>query len=201
MTDTNPPPADEDVMTDAEAGRADADLPGGASEGSADETGAPLDPAQAIEALQTEASQLRAQLQRAMADYQNLQRRSREERLEVGRFALGDAIRSLLPVLDDLERAVDAAEREAETGSWLEGIRLVVQKFRGTLEQHGVEEIHALGQPFDPNQHEAVGAAAGPDGQVIHVLQRGYTLRERVIRPAMVMVGNGEDAPGAAPTR
>jgi len=198
MTDTNPPPADKDVLTDAEAGRAEADPLGTDAGPTGEAETATVDP---LDALQAEATQLRAQLQRAMADYQNLQRRSREERLEVGRYALGDAIRSFLPVLDDLERAVEAAEREAETGSWLEGIRLVVQKFRGTLEQHGVEEIHALGQPFDPNQHEAVGAAAGPDGQVVHLLQRGYTLRERVIRPAMVMVGNGEDAPGAAPTR
>jgi molecular chaperone GrpE len=150
------------------------------------------------EALQAEVEQVRAQYQRAVADYQNLERRSREERQELGRFVVTDVVRSFLPVLDDLDRAVEAASGEADEPAWLEGVRLVAQKFRGVLQHHGVEEIHALGEPFDPNQHEAVGAAAGPEGQVVHLLQRGYVLNERVIRPAMVMVGNGEDAASEA---
>ncbi|MQC16639.1 MAG: nucleotide exchange factor GrpE [Chloroflexi bacterium] len=152
-----------------------------------------------VEALRTEVEQVRAQHQRAVADYQNLERRSREERQEVGRYALTDAIRGFLPILDDLERAIDVVERDAGDAAWLEGVRLVVQKFHGVLQQYGVEEIHALGQPFDPNQHEAVGSAAGPDGLVVHLLQRGYVLKDRVVRPAIVMVGNGEDEPGAPP--
>ncbi|MEX2374954.1 MAG: nucleotide exchange factor GrpE [Dehalococcoidia bacterium] len=151
-----------------------------------------------VEGLQAEVEQIRAQYQRAVADYQNLERRSREERQEVGRYALTDAIRGFLPILDDLERAIDVAERDADDAAWLEGVRLVVQKFHGTLQQHGVEEIHALGQPFDPNHHEAVNFAAGPEGVVVHLLQRGYVLKDRVVRPAIVMVGNGEDAPGGS---
>src|SRR5690606_3738909 len=136
---------------------------------------------------------------RARADYANLERRSQEQRLEVGRAALTDAVRGFLPVLDDLLRAIEVAEadeaRGAEHAAWLEGVQLVAQKLRATLSQHGVEEIEAMGEAFDPAWHEAVGQAPGPDGQVVDVLQRGFRLRDRVIRPAMVMVGNGAEAP------
>jgi len=154
--------------------------------------------------LQQELEQMRAQYARALADYQNLERRSREDRAELHRSALAGVVLSLLPVLDDLQRAIEAADNAAAgadavgEASWLDGVRLVAQKFGQTLQQMGLEEIHALGQPFDPNKHEAVGGAPGPDGQVVHLLRRGYTLKGQVVRPAMVMVGNGEAAPGSA---
>ena len=149
-----------------------------------------------IEVVRAQLEEAQSLYARARADYANLERRSQEQRLEVGRAALTEAVRGFLPVFDDLQRAVEAAE--ADTGSpsgMLEGVRLVAQKFKTTLQQHGVEEVSAMGEAFDPTKHEAVGAAPGPEGIVVHVLQRGYTLRDRVIRPAMVMVGNGADAP------
>lgn len=163
------------------------------------------DQAEGGQDLQQELEQMRAQYARALADYQNLQRRSREDRAEVNRLALAGVVISLLPVLDDLQRAIETADNaaaSAETaveGSWLDGVRLVAQKFGQTLQQFGVEEIHALGQPFDPNLHEAVSGAPGPEGQVVHLLRRGYTLKGQVLRAAMVMVGNGEPAQGSAP--
>ena len=164
----------------------------------APETGDTTDNTESVESLRAQLEEAQAAHARARADYANLERRSQEQRLEVGRAALTDAVRGFLPVLDDLLRAIEAAETNATEGeaAWLEGVRLVAQKFKNVLDQHGVEEIHALGQPFDPTKHEAVGAAPGPEGMVVHLLQRGYTLRDRVIRPAMVMVGNGE---GTAP--
>lgn len=154
---------------------------------------------ESLDALRAQLEEAQAGYARARADYANLERRSQEQRFEVGRAALGDAVRGFLPILDDLQRALEAAESGGDSGPLVEGVRLVAQKFKSTLEQHGVEEIHALGQPFDPMKHEAVGAAPGPEGTVVHLLQRGYSLRDRVIRPAMVMVGNGEDAPEAKP--
>lgn len=154
------------------------------------------------EALRQELEQVRAQYQRAVADYQNLERRSREERAEASRLALSGVIVGFLPVLDDLERAIEAGEQAAgDAGEqvWLEGVRLVVQKFNQTLAANGVQEIHALNQPFDPTRHEAVGSAPGPEGVVVHLLRRGYVLRDHVVRPAMVMVGSGEGAAPAAP--
>ena len=164
----------------------------------APEAGDATESTESVESLRAQLEEAQAAHARARADYANLERRSQEQRLEVGRAALTDAVRGFLPVLDDLLRAIEAAEANVTEGeaAWLEGVRLVAQKFKTVLDQHGVEEIHALGQSFDPTKHEAVGAAPGPEGVVVHLLQRGYTLRDRVIRPAMVMVGNGE---GTAP--
>ena len=182
-------------MTDATNSTDDEvhEMPTQATNEGAEESGASVD---SIEELRAQLDEAQAQYARARADYANLERRSQEQRFEVGRAALIDAVRGFLPVLDDLQRGIEASESDADDPAWLEGIRLVAQKFKTALEQHGVEEIHALGQAFDPTKHEAVGAAPGPDGQVVHLLQRGYMLRDRIIRPAMVMVGNGEAAPG-----
>src|SRR5690606_36070619 len=94
-----------------------------------------------IEDLRAQLDEAQAGHARARADYANLERRSQEQRFEVGRVALIEAVRGFLPVLDDLLRAVEAAESEATEPAWVEGIRLVAQKFRTTLGQHGVEEI------------------------------------------------------------
>lgn len=161
----------------------------------AEEATPPRDGAPDIEDLQQQLEAVRAQHQRAVADYQNLQRRSREERAEVGRVALAGVVVNFLPVLDDLDRAVEAAEQAPEGAPWADGVRLVAQKFRQVLEQHGVREVEADGQPFDPTCHESVGIAPGPEGEVVHVIRRGYALQDRVVRPAMVMVGNGDASP------
>ncbi len=159
----------------------------------ADEGGArPDGPEEQVAALREELEETKQQFLRARADYQNLQRRSQEERQEFGRYQLTSIVLNFLPVLDDLERAIDAASGEGAEEAWLEGVRLVQQKFKGVLEAAGVQEIHALNQPFDPEKHEAVGPAPGPEGQVVHLVQRGYMLGDRVIRPAMVMVGSGQ---------
>lgn len=162
--------------------------------GTAPETDASAEPEATVELLQQQLDAARASQQRAMADYQNLVRRSREERAEVSRVALASVVSGFLPVLDDLDRAAEAGGDE----SWVEGVRLVGQKFRQVLEQHGVNEVQTDGEVFDPTRHESVGAAPGPEGRVVQVLRRGYALQDRVIRPAMVLVGNGEEAPGAS---
>ena len=106
---------------------------------------------------------------------------------------------NFLPVLDDLERAVESEHEEIKSHPWVEGVTLVMQKFRNVLESAGVTEVHALGQPFDPAKHEAVGSAPGPDGTVVRVLRRGYTLNDKVLRAAMVLVGDGDRDTSATP--
>ena len=150
-----------------------------------------------VEALRAELEQARQQQLCAVADYQNLQRRAQEERAEFGRYQITAIVLNLLPVLDDLERAVEAAHDDIRDHPWVEGIRLVLQKFRGVMEASGLQEIHALQQPFSPERHEAAGTAPGPEGRVVRILRRGYVLNARVVRPAMVMVGDGEHAPPA----
>jgi molecular chaperone GrpE len=144
------------------------------------------------DALTEELERVRAQYARAIADYQNLQRRSQQDRLDSSRQVLSTLVRNFLPVLDDLNRALDSVDADLAEHRWVDGVRLVRDKFRGVLESAGVSEIAAVGERFDPQVHEAVGHAPGAEGQVAHLVQAGYALGERVIRPAMVLVGNGE---------
>ena len=145
-----------------------------------------------VESLRAELEQARGAHLRAVADYQNLQRRAQEERAEFGRYQLTASILNFLPVLDDLERAVESPHEDIKDHAWVTGVELVMQKFRSVLESAGVTEILALGAAFDPAKHEAVGSAPGPDGTVVRVLRRGYVLNDRVMRAAMVLVGDGD---------
>jgi molecular chaperone GrpE len=150
------------------------------------------------EALGAELERTRAAYARAMADYQNLQRRSREERAEITRLTMKTLVLNYLPVLDDLSRALDSVDQHEELVDhpWIEGVRIVQRKFVAILEAAGVRAIEvAAGSPFDPQLHEAVAHQPGPPGQVIAVVQGGYTIDGSVIRPAMVIVGNGEASP------
>ncbi len=127
--------------------------------------------------------------QRAAADYQNLKRRVEQERSEVGRLANASLVINLLPLLDDLERALRTVDTKLAGLTWIDGVWLIYRKFQAVLENAGVKEIRADGESFDPNVHEAISEAPGEEGKIVSVVQKGYTLGERVIRPAMVIVG------------
>ena len=135
-----------------------------------------------------------ASWQRTQADFINYKRRNEQEREEFSKFANATLILSLLPVLDDLERAMASIPAKPSRLNWLDGIRLIERKFRARLEAQGLTRIEALGKPFDPSLHEAVRQDRGEEGIVIEELQKGYKLHDRVIRPTMVVVGNGEAA-------
>jgi molecular chaperone GrpE len=130
--------------------------------------------------------------QRTQADFVNYKRRNEQERQEFGKFANSQLILSLLPVLDDLERAFESVTPQVTRLKWVEGIRLIDRKLRAALEAHGVSQIEALGEPFDPNLHEATMHSKGEEGIVVQEMQKGYMLHDRVIRPSKVVVGNGE---------
>jgi molecular chaperone GrpE len=126
--------------------------------------------------------------QRAVADFQNYKRRIDTESKDTYQNAVGNILRRYLPILDDLERAL--AHRPADL-PWADGIELIYRKLQTILENEGLKRIEAEGQPFDPNYHEAISQepAEGVEcGIVIGVVQQGYMLGERVIRPAMVRV-------------
>jgi molecular chaperone GrpE len=130
--------------------------------------------------------------QRAAADFSNFKRRTEEERRAADLFANAVLLNRLLAVLDDFDRALDTVPEDVHEG-WLDGIRLVERKLRGLLEAEGVTPIEAIGQPFDPNLHEAVvheETAEAPDNTVIGEVQKGYLLHERVLRPSLVRVAN-----------
>ena len=149
--------------------------------------------AEEIEKAQT----FKANWQRAAADMQNLKRRMEQERSEVGRLANASLVINLLPLMDDLERALREVDVKLAGLTWIDGIRLIYRKFEAVLQNAGVTEIEADGQQFDPNVHEAISEAPGEEGRIVSVVQRGYKLGDRVIRPAMVVVGKGAAGPPA----
>jgi molecular chaperone GrpE len=134
--------------------------------------------------------------QRAAADYQNLKRRMEQERGETARLANASLVINLLPLIDDLERALRNVDANLAGLTWIDGVWLIYRKFQAILENAGVTEIPAEGQVFDPQVHEAIGEGPGEDGKVVSVVQKGYQLGNRVVRPAMVIVGAGQ-GPGA----
>jgi molecular chaperone GrpE len=131
--------------------------------------------------------------QRAQADFINYKRRNEQEMAEVSQFANATLMLSLLPILDDLERAFAAIPPRLAKASWIDGVRLIWRKLQTTLEAQGLTPIKALGEPFDPNFHEAVRQDKGKEGVVVGELLKGYKLHDKIIRAARVVVGNGEE--------
>ena len=145
-------------------------------------------PDAAVAELQSELADLRDRSIRTLADFENYRRRSERERDELKRFAVGDVLRELLPVLDNLQRALDAGGTVEDLKL---GVELTLRQFKELLKQRGIVEVPALGAPFDPAVHEAVArvddeTVTAPT--VIDELQRGYTLHGKLLRPALVRV-------------
>ncbi|AMV70785.1 nucleotide exchange factor GrpE [Desulfuromonas carbonis] len=135
---------------------------------------------------------------RTRADLDNYRKRAQREKEDLGRFANENLLRELLPVVDNLERAV-AHARESGTGdgSLLEGVEMTLGQLRKVFERSGVTAVEAVGKPFDPSCHEAMGQLESdelPPGSVIQELQKGYLLNQRLLRPAMVMVSKAPAA-------
>ena len=118
---------------------------------------------------------------RACADYQNLEKRVAQERATVVEFANETLICRLLPILDGLESCFEETKND--------GLGIILQQFKSTLVEAGVAEINPVGELFNPEFHEAVGMAEGAESQVVEVVDKGYTLNGRVVRPARVTVG------------
>ena len=145
-----------------------------------------------IAQIEQEREDYRDKWLRATADYKNSKRRAELERAELIRGASAGLLLKLLPVVDDFDRAAASAPAEITSSSWYEGFKLIAQKLQTILDSEGVTTIAALGQEFDPNQHEAViyeEGGTGSDSKVVAELQKGYKLRERILRPTMVKVG------------
>lgn len=140
-----------------------------------------------IEFDNSKAEELESQLKRTLADYQNLEKRTQEERVNWIKTANKDFILRLLPTLDHMEQALKGATGDS---NWLMGIELAVKEFKRILQEEGLEQVQT--ESFDPNVHEAVTVAEGPDGKILEVLQMGYNLNGKLIRPAKVIVGKGE---------
>ncbi len=138
------------------------------------------------------AEQYLANWQRTQADFANHKRRVEQEMAELGKFANRQLLASILPAIDELERAFEAIAPQLAENSWAEGFQLIGLKLRTALEAQGLRQMESLGNEFDPNFHEAAGHSPGEEGIVVKELRKGYLLHDRVIRPAMVIVGDGQ---------
>jgi len=146
---------------------------------------------QELEAEKQRAAEYLASWQRAQADFVNYKRRVEQERSEFNSYANTNLILGILPVLDDLERALAVMPSKVAHSEWGEGIKLVEHKFKTILQGQGVIPMISVGETFDPNIHEALRQDSGEEGIILEEFQRGYMMGERVIRPAKVVVGNG----------
>lgn len=141
-----------------------------------------------------EAKAHQEQYLRTLADMENLRKRTQREKEELGKFANENILREILPVIDNLERAVEHAElaEMGETGAGLlEGVQMTLEQFSQVLSRFGVTPVESLGQPFDPALHQAMGQMETEDfpaNAVAQQMQKGYQLNDRLLRPAMVMV-------------
>lgn len=145
-----------------------------------------------LESALSQVAGLSDKLMRTAAEFDNYKKRTAREKDEYYKNAVCDTIAQLLPVLDNLERAVSAAEDAGETGSVLDGIKMVQKQFCDALTSIGVEAIDAMGQEFDPERHNAVMTGDGGDKEntVIEEFQKGYLYKDKVIRHSMVKVSN-----------
>lgn len=153
---------------------------------------------ESVESLKARVAALEESCLRAKADCRNIQRRAAIERADAVVYANTGLMRSLLGVLDDFERSLEAAPANEQSAPWVEGIELVHANLLKALTEHGLERIEALHQPFDPNLHEAMMQQASREhapGTVLQEVAKGYRMRERIIRPVKVIVSKSvEDA-------
>src|SRR5262249_1649887 len=143
-----------------------------------------------------ERDEFRALAQRTRADFENYQKRVQRDLAQERRFAAGPLALDLLPALDNLERATAAAKQANETGPLVQGVAMGQSQLLDPLRRHGITRIEAVGQPFDPNRHQAVmqqPTTEVPPGTVLQVLEQGFMLHDRVLRPARVVVSRAPD--------
>ncbi|HXG78415.1 MAG TPA: nucleotide exchange factor GrpE [Methyloceanibacter sp.] len=159
-----------------------------------------------LDALRAENADMRDRLLRVMAEMENLRRRTEREKADTARYAISNFARDVLTVGDNLQRTIDhvpaeAAAQDPALKTFLEGVQLTERELLNVLERHGVTRIEPLGQRFDPNCHQAMYEVQNPEvpeGTVVEVMQSGYTIGDRCLRPALVAVAKGGAKTAAA---
>ncbi len=197
-TETEDDPATDDVTEEAPVEAAAAEVAPDADrledEGPSEDTAEleldAQDLSRQLTRLETENEEIRDLVRRKQAEFENYRKRVERERSDMSEHASAEVVRDVLPVLDNLERAIAASEVGSE-GQFREGVEIIYRQFRDILEKQGLRQLVALQQPFDPHVHEAVGRVETlehPEGTVLEVLQPGYMFKDRLLRPAMVSV-------------
>ena len=158
-----------------------------------------------LAASQAKSDEYLAGLQRERAEFANYRRRTAEEREAMLGLAGEDLIRKVLALADDFDLAIDARPETIAADPWVEGVAAIDRKLRALLESEGVKQIDASpGRPFDPREHEAIAtvpSAEHREGEIVDEVRRGYRLRDRVVRPALVAVAAPSDETAGAPPR
>jgi molecular chaperone GrpE len=189
---------DDPVRPKPDIDRADA-RPGNGTDGPQGPTD-PSDSAGEVEKLRAELAAANDRALRERADLENVKKRATREKSEALRFANESLLRELLPVIDNLNRALEHARNSRDVDPIIQGVELVLRSLIDVLGRHGVKIVEARGTRFDPNVHEAIGHVESehPPNTVIDEHQRGYLLHDRLLRPALVTVGKGRtaDRPG-----
>ena len=178
---STPPPASGPVTTGETPKPQPADKPGEPTE---QKLGDPL----------AEAARLRDQLLRTAADFDNFRKRARREETEATRRGREGLLKDLLPVFDNLERAVQHAEGAQDTKAVASGLRMVLKQFVDTLDRSGIKRVPTVGHPFDPTRHEAIQQLPSPQhpaGVVMAEVQPGYMMGDYLLRAALVVVSKG----------
>jgi molecular chaperone GrpE len=144
-----------------------------------------------VDRLRAEVAELKDRMLRDRAELENFKRRQARDKAEALRFANEGLLRDLLPIIDNLHRAVEHARAARDVAGIADGVELTIRSLTDTLERHGVRIVEALGRPFDPAHHEAIGhiESEHPPNTVVDEHQRGYLLHDRLLRPALVTVG------------
>jgi molecular chaperone GrpE len=190
----------DDKTDPPETTEAGADLKGAARAGSQGEEGDPgLQASAELEALITENADMRDRLLRTMADMENLRRRTEREKSDTARYSVSNFARDVLTVGDNLRRTIEhvpaeAAAQDPALKSFLDGVEITERELLNALERHGVTRIDPLGARFDPNCHQAMYEVPDPnvpEGTVVDVMQAGYVIGDRCLRPALVAVSKG----------
>lgn len=153
-----------------------------------------------VEELRAQVQQLEDQLLRRRAEFENFRRRAERERGQAGEEAVGELLKQLLPIFDNLERA---ARAEGDEGSVRAGVELILRSLSSVLDARGVVTEDPAGQPFDPARHQALAhepVEGAADGTIVEVFQKGYLLGDRLLRPALVGVAKGADEDSAEET-
>jgi molecular chaperone GrpE len=160
-----------------------------------DERNATADSASALEQAERQRDEYYDRLLRKTAEFDNFRKRTERERQSLADAAAADLITELLPLVDDLERALQAEAGDEASSAYRRGVELIHRQLLETLRKRGVRPIEALGSDFDPYYHQAVShepADNRRDGEIIEEFRRGYMLGDRLLRPAMVKVAKGE---------
>jgi molecular chaperone GrpE len=168
---------------------------------------APSTPDETIAALRAEAADLKDKLLRAHAEVENIRKRSEREKEETAKYAVTRFARDIVNVGDNFQRAIDAvpagaAEQDAALKSFLEGVTMTERELLNVLERYAIKRVQPVGEPFNPHLHQAVmeiQRSDVPAGTVVQVFQAGFTIGDRVLRPAMVAVSKGGPKPAQAP--